>query len=67
MEKEIRELLREAQRQGWRIEPTKRGHYKAWPPQGGPPVTISGTPSDWRSIRNVVALMRRLGFQWKGR
>lgn len=67
MQKELRQLLREARRQGWRVERTKKGHYKLWPPDGGPPEILPGTPSDWRSLKNAIARLRRRGFRWEGR
>ena len=64
--KEIRELVRELERQGWRVEPTKGGHFRAFPPQGSP-VVLPSTPSDRRALANTIALLRARGFVWKGR
>jgi hypothetical protein len=65
--KELKEITREAERQGWRVGKTKKGHLKFFAPDGESIVTTGGTPSDHRSIDNLIARLRRYGFQWKGR
>jgi hypothetical protein len=62
----MKKLVREAERQGWRVEPTKSGHWRFYAPDGEHIVHASGTPSDHRSLDNLVAQMRRYGFKWKG-
>ncbi len=64
--KEARELVREAERQGWRVEPIGDG-YQLYAPDGETIVTIHVTESDVRALRNTIARMRRVGFRWKGR
>ena len=64
--KEIRELVRELERQGWRVAQTKGGHLRAYPPAGSP-VIMPSTPSDRRALANAVSLLRQRGFVWKGR
>ncbi len=64
MKREWRELIEEAQRQGWRAERTQRGHWQLFAPDGRTIVTLPGTPSDWRAFRNTIAQMRRAGFRW---
>jgi hypothetical protein len=66
MADEVRELLDAAEKQGWRVELTKKGHWRCYAPDGINIVIVSGTPSDRRSLRNAIAQMRRYGFQWKG-
>ena len=63
--KELRELLEEAQRQGWRVERGRGGHYKAFAPSGEGIVTLPSTPGG--SLAPYVARMRRMGFTWRGR
>ena len=59
------ELLREARRQGWRVE--RRcgcGHLLLRHPEAARAVVISGTPGSPRSVRNDRAQLRRaLGSQ----
>ena len=64
--KELKEVLREAERQGWTVT-SHKGHWKLYAPDGKGIVHIAGTPSDHRNLANTVALMRRYGFRWKGR
>lgn len=51
-------LLRMLDREGVRIERTTR-HIRVFAPDGV--VYIASTPSDYRSVRNEVALLRRYG------
>ncbi len=65
--KEIKELLAEAERQGWRVEKSPGGHWKLYAPNGRDLVVLPSTPSSSRTLANIVARMRRSGFIWKGR
>ena len=60
--KDIKNLIRALESQGWRVEKTRSGHYMAYSPNGKDIVTIPGTPSDHRSMRNTLAALRRAGF-----
>lgn len=62
--KEVREIVEEARRQGWRVEEGKRGHVKLFAPDGRTIVTLPSTPSDHRSLKNSIAEMRWAGFKW---
>jgi len=65
MRKDIREIIDEARRQGWRVDIAKSGHIKLFPPDRTlSPVVLAGTPSDHRWRENTVALMRQRGFRW---
>lgn len=63
--KELKELLDEAERQGWTIKPTKNGR-QLLAPDGVHIVTVHGTPGK-NAIRHYVRDMRKYGFEWKGR
>ena len=67
LKKELRQILREARRQGWRVELQRSGHYKLYPPDSSEYVTTGSTPSTPSSIRNLLSRMRSFGFKWKGR
>ena len=63
--KDTKRILEALEEQGWRVEETKKRHYMAYPPdkaQG--PVSLGSTPSDWRSLRNALSLLKRRGFRW---
>ena len=61
--KDLKKLLKELDKQGFRVEERKKG-YLAYPPDTQfPPVTIHRTPSDYRSWANQMATLRRYGFR----
>lgn len=59
--KEIKQLVKDLERQGWRVELNK-GHYKAYPPSDKPMVVFASTPSDHRAFHNVLARLRKSGY-----
>lgn len=65
--KAVRQLIRELEKQGWTVELTKGNHYKATPPGSKLGVYFPSTPSDWRSLKNVLSELRKRGFQWPGK
>lgn len=67
MNRDIRELLQVCEDQGFHVRTTKGGHYLVTSPDREAVTTVPSTPSDWRSLRNCVAALRRYGFVWKGR
>ncbi|HYP23269.1 MAG TPA: hypothetical protein VEV43_06830 [Actinomycetota bacterium] len=61
-------LLKEAERQGWTIEPGRKGQSKLVPPDPAKQIVfVHSTPSDHRALKNAVAEMRRQGLQWPPR
>ena len=60
--KEIRALAKLAEAQGWTVTRTRNGHLKWVSPQGSVVISPS-TPSDWRSMKNHLAHLRRAGFK----
>lgn len=58
--KEMVQLARRLERQGWAVSRTKRDHYRFVSPDGTI-VYAPGTPSDHRSIHNVIAKLKRTG------
>ena len=56
---DLKQILRELRAQGWRVEMRKGSHWKLAPPNGGPIVFCSSTPSDWRAIHHIRADCRR--------
>lgn len=67
MHKEIREIIEEAERQGWRAKLLKSGHTMMLAPDGIGKATLPGSPSDHHGLRNALSRMRQSGFKWKGR
>lgn len=58
---DLDQILREAEKQGCRIEQSKGNHWKIFVPNGSIIVTAS-TPSDYRSLRNTRARLRKAGI-----
>lgn len=67
LKKDLKEILDAAEEQGWRVELQRSGHYKLYAPDGENIVTTGSTPSASSSLRNLIGMMRRYGFEWKGR
>ncbi len=57
-------IRKAAQRQGWRVEPTKKGWLLIPPDKTKPAVTMHNTPSDHRAEKNLIATLRRSGLVW---
>lgn len=58
---ETQRLIAAGRAQGWRFEKTG-GHIWAIPPKGGERVRLASSPSDWRSVLNARADLRRQGL-----
>lgn len=67
LRKEMSAVIREAERQGWRAELGRGGHWKLYAPDGRTIVTAASTPGTRSTVDKTVALMRKCGFIWKGR
>lgn len=65
--KELKEIRKAAEEQGWRTKDLKGGHVMYLAPDGVNKVTAPGTPSARSSIDHLLADLRRYGFRWKGR
>ena len=62
---DMKSLEKAAKEQGWEIGHTKKGHPRWVPPDPSKPIVIgSGTPSDYRAIKNFLAQLKRSGFVW---
>lgn len=62
---DLKDLERAARAQGWEVGRTKKGHPRFVPPDPtGEIVVTSGTPSDHRFLKNLLADLKRQGFIW---
>lgn len=61
----IGQVMRAAERQGWKVDKRKRsGHFRFLSPKGQP-VFTAGTPSDsYRGLRNLLAMLRKHGLEF---
>jgi len=57
-DKDINRLVRRLLQSGWQYRQGRHG--KLMPPHGGSFITISKTPSDWRTLQNIYCELRRL-------
>ncbi|SFC76868.1 hypothetical protein SAMN05216577_11098 [Pseudomonas citronellolis] len=56
--KRLLPLFEYAARFGWKISRTNGGHLRLTKP-GRPIIHTSSTPSDWRAVRNALAMLAR--------
>jgi hypothetical protein len=63
MDTDWKRVIAAALDQGWRLRRTSDG-FQLMAPDGMYIVTIHGTPSDRRAIRNAIAHLRQGGFEW---
>ena len=54
---DFKKLLRAAERSGWRVKRTTKGHWQLLPPAG--PIVLVSDSRDPHAIRNIRAQMRR--------
>lgn len=66
LQKEVRDLVKAAKKQGWRAKETKKG-YLLLDPSGQHKELLHKTPSEPRGLRDSLSRMRRFGFKWRGR
>lgn len=60
--KELKPIIRQAERQGWIVTQTKASHLR-WKSPGGRSVFSALTPSDWRATRNILRMLKEAGFK----
>jgi len=63
MNKDLKKLVKALEAQDFEVRATKRQHLKV-SKNGRWVTTLPGTPSDWRSMRNAMAALKRAGFRW---
>ena len=63
MDKDLRKVVKALEAQGFDVRTTRSGHLVVTR-DGALVATFSGTASDWRSIRNGLAPLKRAGFRW---
>jgi len=60
MDKRLRELKKLADKYGRKVEQTKNSHYRLVDKKGRKPAIIASvSPSDYRSMKNAEAMMKR--------
>lgn len=59
--RDIQELKKQAECQGWVVEPTRKGHYR-WVSPNGVFFFSASTPSDHRAVLNIKRDLKNNGF-----
>lgn len=60
--RDLRKTAERAREAGWTISETNGGHL-AWKPPTGRTVFCPSTPSDRRTVANVIGKLRRAGLR----
>lgn len=63
MDKDLKKIVKALEQQGFEVERTKKGHIAVYR-EGRFVAMFAGTASDWRSIKNGLAAVKRAGFRW---
>jgi len=64
--KELKEIVKAAREQGWRVEIAKNGHLMFYAPDGKGKVLSAGTPGGGRAMQNSSRDSGALAFAGKG-
>lgn len=63
MDKDTKKIIKAAKDQGFDVTITTKGHA-LFRVGGAPVATASGTTSDHRATKNLIAQLRKAGFVW---
>lgn len=63
MDKDTRKVLKEAERQGFEVRTSRTGHPMVYR-DGQFVAQAASSTGDHRSIKNLIATLRRAGFTW---
>jgi len=61
--RQIEQLVRKAEDQGWAVRRTRNNHFRLTPPAGGRGYTVPSTPNGGnRAAENSIAALKRAGL-----
>lgn len=60
--KDVRQLLRQVEREGGVVTRAPNGHWRIYNPATHRSAQITASPSDYRSLRNALVRLRRIGL-----
>lgn len=63
--KDFKPIIRELRAQGWEVEPTSQGHYRARPPDQTRQIVHFSMSNDPRALKNTLSNLRASGFRWE--
>ncbi|UUW88387.1 hypothetical protein [Pimelobacter simplex] len=61
--KDMKKIVKALREQGFDVKATKKGHIAVYR-DGRFVAMFAGTASDWRSMKNGLAAVKRAGFKW---
>lgn len=63
---QLKTVIKKAKKKGWTITRCKNNHLRFFPPEEDKSIVFfSGTPSDWRAVRNLITKLRHQGLEAK--
>ncbi|MEH0058776.1 hypothetical protein [Auritidibacter ignavus] len=62
MDKDLKNLFKKLEAQGWEVRTSKKGFWAIPPDETKPKVMIHGTANGSRSWQNMMAQLKRSGF-----
>ena len=62
--KKVKPVIDELRAQGWKVDPTERGHWKAIPPDKTKEIVHFSLSIDQRAFFNTIKLLEAQGFLW---
>lgn len=62
--KQYKDVFEALDNQGWTVEPTSRGHFKAVPPDKNKTIVVISTSDDPHAYMNNIRDLKRGGFIW---
>lgn len=63
--KDFKPIIRELRTQGWEVELTSQGHYRARPPDQTRQIVHFSMSNDPRALKNTLSNLRASGFRWE--
>jgi predicted RNA binding protein YcfA (HicA-like mRNA interferase family) len=60
--RQVKDVIRNARRQGWRVGYTKKEHFKFMSPNGKDMIICAHSSASQRGFRNFLSLMRKAGY-----
>lgn len=63
MNRDVKDLVRELEAQGFEVRRSKKNHLKVYGLDGRLVTTLPATPSDHRWKRNALSVLRKAGFR----
>lgn len=65
--KDVERVVRTAREQGFLVDRTGKNHWRVRGSDGQFVTTLPATPSDFRSLLNALARLKRAGLVWPPR